>query len=87
MYHSGPGMLIVGRQSMHQGRGYFRNPCTSSHLTVLSLFFGTLIFMYLRGHSGRITTAIPMLNPLIYSLRNKEVLEALRKILNRARVS
>ena len=60
--------------------------CTS-HLTVVSLFFGTLIFMYLRDHSSRITTVIPMLNPLTYSLRNKEVLEALRKILNRARVS
>lgn len=68
------------------GRAKTFSTCTS-HLTVLSLFFGTLIFMYLGDHSGRITAVIPMLNPLTYSLRNKEVLEALRKILNRARVS
>ncbi|XP_066110079.1 olfactory receptor 9Q1 [Saccopteryx bilineata] len=70
----------------------------ASHLTAVSLFFGTLIFMYLRGNSGRssdedrvvavlYTTVIPMLNPLIYSLRNKEVKEALRKILNRVKLS
>nr|XP_014969630.1 olfactory receptor 9Q1 [Macaca mulatta] len=71
--------------------------CTS-HLTAVSLFFGTLIFMYLRGNSGQsleenrvvsvlYTAVIPMLNPLIYSLRNKEVKESLRKILNRAKLS
>ncbi|XP_008561735.1 PREDICTED: olfactory receptor 9Q1-like, partial [Galeopterus variegatus] len=48
----------------------------ASHLTAVSLFFGTLIFMYLRGNSGQssgedrvvsvfYTTVIPMLNPLI----------------------
>ncbi|XP_037697310.1 olfactory receptor 9Q1-like [Choloepus didactylus] len=68
----------------------------ASHLTTVSLFFGTLIFMYLRDNSGQAseqdrvvsvfyTTVIPMLNPLIYSLRNKEVKEALRKILNRVK--
>uniref|UniRef100_A0A8C6RBE0 Olfactory receptor 9Q1 n=1 Tax=Nannospalax galili TaxID=1026970 RepID=A0A8C6RBE0_NANGA len=71
--------------------------CTS-HLTAVSLFFGTLIFMYLRDNSGQAseqdqvvsvfyTTVIPMLNPLIYSLRNKEVKEALRKVLSRIRLS
>ncbi|TKC46140.1 hypothetical protein EI555_005463 [Monodon monoceros] len=68
----------------------------ASHLTAVSLFFGTLIFMYLRHNSGQSSeedwvvsvfyiTVISMLNPLIYSLRSKEVKEALRKILNRAR--
>ncbi|XP_007115704.1 olfactory receptor 9Q1-like [Physeter macrocephalus] len=70
----------------------------ASQLTAVSLFFGTLIFMYLRDNSGQSSeedrvvsvfyiTVIPMLNPLIYSLRNKEVKETLRKILNRARLS
>uniref|UniRef100_A0A8C6CDJ9 Olfactory receptor n=1 Tax=Monodon monoceros TaxID=40151 RepID=A0A8C6CDJ9_MONMO len=70
----------------------------ASHLTAVSLFFGTLIFMYLRHNSGQSSeedwvvsvfyiTVISMLNPLIYSLRSKEVKEALRKILNRARLS
>ncbi|XP_032138351.1 olfactory receptor 9Q1 [Sapajus apella] len=71
--------------------------CTS-HLTAVSLFFGTLIFLYLRGNLGQsseknqvvsvlYTEVIPMLNPLIYSLRNKEVKEALRKFLNRVKLS
>ncbi|KAE8626813.1 hypothetical protein XENTR_v10006766 [Xenopus tropicalis] len=57
----------------------------------LSLFYSTIVFMYLRPPSSyamnqdRIasvfyTIIIPMLNPLIYSLRNKEVGRALMKI-------
>ncbi|XP_010599226.2 olfactory receptor 9Q1 [Loxodonta africana] len=79
------------------GRAKTFSTC-ASHLTTVSLFFGTLIFMYLRGKSGQspeedrvvsvfYTTVIPMLNPFIYSLRNMEVKEALRKILSRAKLS
>ncbi|XP_008692494.1 olfactory receptor 9Q1 [Ursus maritimus] len=79
------------------GRAKTFSTC-ASHLTAVSLFFGTLIFMYLRDNSGHssqedrvvsvfYTTVIPMLNPLIYSLRNKEVKEALRKVLKRAELS
>jgi olfactory receptor len=79
------------------GRAKTFSTC-ASHITTVSLFFGTLIFMYLRDNSGQsserdrvvsvfYTTVIPMLNPLIYSLRNKEVKEALRKILNRVKLS
>ncbi|XP_076971146.1 olfactory receptor 9Q1-like [Tamandua tetradactyla] len=79
------------------GRAKTFSTCTS-HLTMVSLFFGTLIFMYLRDNSGKsseedrvvsvfYTVVIPMLNPLIYSLRNKEVKEVLRKILNRVKLS
>ncbi|KAJ8795833.1 hypothetical protein J1605_002595 [Eschrichtius robustus] len=70
----------------------------ATHLTAVSLFFGTLIFMYLRDNSSQSSeedrvvsvfyiTVIPTLNPLVYSLRNKEVMEALRNILSRARLS
>ncbi|KAM9660517.1 olfactory receptor 9Q1-like [Trichechus inunguis] len=70
----------------------------ASHLTAVSLFFGIAIFMYMRDNSSQspeedrvvsvfYTTVIPMLNPLIYSLRNKEVKEALRKILSRVKLS
>ncbi|XP_007519543.1 olfactory receptor 9Q1 [Erinaceus europaeus] len=79
------------------GRAKTFSTCVS-HLTAVSLFFGTLIFMYLRDNSGQsshkdrmvsvfYTTVIPMLNPLIYSLRNKEVKEAVKKILNRIKLS
>uniref|UniRef100_A0A8C4KW50 Olfactory receptor n=1 Tax=Equus asinus asinus TaxID=83772 RepID=A0A8C4KW50_EQUAS len=70
----------------------------ASHMTAVALFFGTLIFIYLKGNMGKslmedkivsvfYTVVIPMLNPMIYSLRNKEVKEALKKVLNRMRVS
>ncbi|EMP42712.1 hypothetical protein UY3_00013 [Chelonia mydas] len=64
------------------------------HLTSVVLLFGTLLFMYLRPTSSYstdrdkvasvfYTLVIPMLNPLIYSLRNKEVIDALRKAINK----
>ncbi|XP_008852438.1 olfactory receptor 5I1-like [Nannospalax galili] len=66
----------------------------ASHLTVITIYHGTMIFIYLRptsGHSMDIdratsvfyTLIIPMLNPLIYSLRNKNVKIAFRKIISR----
>nr|XP_033776169.1 olfactory receptor 151-like isoform X2 [Geotrypetes seraphini] len=69
----------------------------ASHLTVVSLFYGTAIFMYMRPPSGYsesqnkvtsvfYTIVIPMLNPLIYSLRNKDVKRAFRKIMERRMV-
>ncbi|NP_001375523.1 olfactory receptor family 9 subfamily I member 1 [Canis lupus familiaris] len=70
----------------------------ASHLTAVTLFFGTLIFMYLRSSSNKsleedkvvsvfYTVFIPMLNPLIYSLRNKDVKAAFRKVTGRFQVS
>uniref|UniRef100_A0A8C3IDG6 Olfactory receptor n=1 Tax=Chrysemys picta bellii TaxID=8478 RepID=A0A8C3IDG6_CHRPI len=66
----------------------------SSHLAVVSLFFGTVISMYLRPRSsssvGQLKTSsvfyitvTPVLNPIIYSLRNKEVICALRKMMGK----
>ncbi|XP_066487368.1 olfactory receptor 5AP2-like [Tiliqua scincoides] len=66
----------------------------SSHLIAVTIFYGTLLFMYLRPTSSYsmdqdkvvavfYTVVIPMLNPLIYSLRNKEVKDAMQKILER----
>ncbi|XP_007996115.3 olfactory receptor 9I1-like [Chlorocebus sabaeus] len=70
----------------------------ASHMTAVTLFFGTLIFIYRKGDMGKsleedkivsifYTVVIPMLNPMIYSLRNKDVKEALKKVFNRMRVS
>ncbi|XP_051476908.1 olfactory receptor 1052-like [Apus apus] len=69
----------------------------ASHLTAVTLLYGTTIFMYLRPSSSYslntdkvvsvfYTVVIPMLNPLIYSLRNQEVKEALRKTAGRVTV-
>ncbi|XP_044537478.1 olfactory receptor 10AG1-like [Gracilinanus agilis] len=61
-----------------------------SHLTVVGLFYGSASIVYLQpkssGESVKIfalvyTTVTPMFNPLIYSLRNKDVIAALRKLL------
>ncbi|XP_003470850.1 olfactory receptor 1L6-like [Cavia porcellus] len=65
-----------------------------SHLTVVALFYGTIISVYIRPSStysvtkNRVVTVIytvvtPMLNPFIYSLRNKDMKHALRKLARR----
>lgn len=67
--------------------------CTS-HLTVVTLFFGTGAIAYLVPHSSGskeidevlallYAVVTPMLNPIIYSLRNSEVKGAIRKALHR----
>ncbi|XP_037695422.1 olfactory receptor 5AK2-like [Choloepus didactylus] len=63
----------------------------ASHLSAVTIFYGTLFYMYLQPHSKnsqenmKVASVfygiiIPMLNPLIYSLRNKEVKKALKMI-------
>ncbi|XP_036055990.1 olfactory receptor 481-like [Onychomys torridus] len=70
----------------------------ASHLTAVTLFCGTVTFVYVIPESSHspnqikvvsvfYTVVIPMLNPLIYSLRNKEVKEAMRKLLARTHSS
>ncbi|CAH6788371.1 olfactory receptor 1052 [Phodopus roborovskii] len=62
----------------------------ASHLTAVTIFYGTLSFNYIQPSSQYsveqekvvsvfYTLVIPMLNPMIYSLRNKEVKEAARR--------
>ncbi|XP_049713195.1 olfactory receptor 8B3 [Elephas maximus indicus] len=74
-----------------QGRSKAFSTC-SSHIIAISLFFGSAAFMYLKYSSpestdqGKVSSIFytnvgPMLNPLIYSLRNKDVKVALRKAL------
>lgn len=75
------------------GRSKTFSTC-GSHIAVVSLFYGTVFFMYAQPGSisspekSKIvavfyTLIIPMLNPLIYSLRNTEVKSALKKTLLR----
>ncbi|XP_051039885.1 olfactory receptor 5D13, partial [Phodopus roborovskii] len=64
----------------------------ASHLTAISIFDGTILFLYcvpttksswllVKVASVFYTVIIPMLNPLIYSLRNKDVKNAVRKLM------
>ncbi|XP_041627901.1 olfactory receptor 8B3-like [Vulpes lagopus] len=81
------------RISSTEGRSKAFSAC-SSHIIAVSLFFGSGAFMYLKPSStesmdeGKIssvfyTNVVPMMNPLIYSLRNKDVKIALQKTLSR----
>nr|XP_056720386.1 olfactory receptor 5F1-like [Euleptes europaea] len=78
-----------------QGRMKAFSTC-ASHLTVVSIFYGALMYMYIRPSSShsmeqdRLVTFLyviitPMLNPLIYSFRNKEVQGAVRRVLRKNR--
>ncbi|XP_039113522.1 olfactory receptor 2W1 [Hyaena hyaena] len=80
----------VLRIKSKEGQQKAINTC-GSHLTVVSIFYGTIIYMYLRpGNSaskdqGKFLTLFytiitPSLNPLVYTLRNKDMKNALRKL-------
>ncbi|XP_074087901.1 olfactory receptor 5W2-like [Macrotis lagotis] len=82
--------LCVLKIRSTEGRWKAFSTCIS-HLTVVTIFEGTVLFMYFRPTSAysldqdKMTSlfyilVIPMLNPLIYSLRNKDVKEALGKL-------
>ncbi|XP_057584748.1 olfactory receptor 8H1-like [Hippopotamus amphibius kiboko] len=70
----------------------------ASHLLGVTIFYGTLIFTYLKPSKSYslgkdqiasvfYTIVIPMLNPLIYSLRNKEVKNALIRVMQKSKAS
>ncbi|KAK1213180.1 O1020 protein, partial [Pygoscelis papua] len=75
-------LRTVLRMRSAQSRSRAFNTC-ASHLTAVSLFYGTIFFTYLQPASSHssldkvasifYTVVTPMLNPFIYSLRNKEV--------------
>uniref|UniRef100_A0A8C0NP05 Olfactory receptor family 13 subfamily D member 2 n=1 Tax=Canis lupus familiaris TaxID=9615 RepID=A0A8C0NP05_CANLF len=83
-------LSTVLRINSAEGRKKAFSIC-SAHLTVVTLFYGTILFMYMKPKSkdsafnklialfyGVVT---PMLNPIIYSLRNTEVHGAMRKLM------
>ncbi|XP_047625528.1 olfactory receptor 13C9 [Phacochoerus africanus] len=82
-----------------EGRSKVFSTC-SAHLTVVIIFYGTILFMYMKPKSKETLTSddldatdklismfygvmTPMVNPLIYSLRNKDVKEAVLHLFNR----
>ncbi|XP_021034323.1 olfactory receptor 142-like [Mus caroli] len=83
-------ILINLRKHSAEGRRKALSTCVS-HITVVILFFGPATFIYLRPSSSFTedklvsvfyTVITPMLNPIIYTLRNAEVKNAMKKLLN-----
>ncbi|XP_044095364.1 olfactory receptor 2T27 [Neovison vison] len=86
-------LITVYRMSEAEGRRKAVATC-SSHMVVVSLFYGAAMYTYVLPHSYHTpekdkavsafyTILTPLLNPLIYSLRNKDVTGALKKALGR----
>ncbi|XP_065801405.1 olfactory receptor 5W2-like [Muntiacus reevesi] len=87
--------IILSVLQIHSAKGGIKAFSTCiSHLTSVAIFQGTMLFMYFRSSSSYsldedkmtslfYTLVIPMLNPLIYSLRNKDVKQTLKKLNNK----
>ncbi|XP_077892097.1 olfactory receptor 2T11-like [Ictidomys tridecemlineatus] len=83
-------LLTIHRMHSAEGRKKAFTTC-SSHLTVVSIFYGATFYTYVlprsfhtpeqdKAVSAFYTIVTPMLNPLIYSLRNRDVLGALERV-------
>ncbi|XP_045412732.1 olfactory receptor 8K5-like [Lemur catta] len=83
-------LLAIFQMHSAEGRKKAFSTC-GSHLAVVVVFYGSLLFMYVQPKSTHsfetdkmasvfYTLVIPMLNPLIYSLRNKEVKNAFHRL-------
>ncbi|XP_008845169.1 olfactory receptor 141 [Nannospalax galili] len=86
-------LIAILKMNSAEGRRKVFSTC-GAHLTGVSIYYGTILFMYVRPSSNYslahdmvvstfYTIVIPMLNPVIYSLRNKDVKEAMRRILKK----
>ncbi|CAK7307035.1 Olfactory receptor 2L5 [Vulpes lagopus] len=86
-------LLAICRMQSTEGRKKAYSTC-STHLTVVTLYYAPFVYTYLCPRSFRsptenkiltvfYTILTPVLNPIIYSLRNKEVMGALRRLIQR----
>ncbi|XP_012656973.1 olfactory receptor 5K1-like [Otolemur garnettii] len=86
-------LLTILTMKSKEGRSKALSTCASHFLSV-SIFYGSLLFMYIRPNSVKegdkdipvaifYTLVIPLLNPFIYSLRNKEVINVMRQIIKK----
>ncbi|XP_017834031.4 olfactory receptor 5D18 [Callithrix jacchus] len=85
-------IVVTVLKMRYSGRRKAFSTC-ASHLTAITIFHGTILFLYCvpnsknSRHTVKVasvfyTEVIPMLNPLIYSLRNKDVKDTVTKILD-----
>ncbi|XP_028719305.1 olfactory receptor 5K3-like [Peromyscus leucopus] len=86
-------LFTIFTMKSKEGRSKALSTCASHFLSV-SIFYGSLLYMYIRPSSVNeeykdisvaifYTIVIPLLNPFIYSLRNKEVINVMKQIIKR----
>ncbi|XP_076973707.1 olfactory receptor 5K1-like [Tamandua tetradactyla] len=84
-------LFTIFQMKSKEGSGKALSTCASHFLSV-SIYYGSILFMYVRPSTFKegkndipgavsYTLVIPLLNPFIYSLRNKEVINVMKKIL------
>uniref|UniRef100_A0A452UVJ9 Olfactory receptor n=1 Tax=Ursus maritimus TaxID=29073 RepID=A0A452UVJ9_URSMA len=88
--------ILIAILRMHSAEGRYKAFSTcGSHLVAVTIFYGTLFCMYVRPPTNKpveqskiiavfYTFVSPMLNPIIYSLRNKNVKQAFWKLIRRS---
>uniref|UniRef100_A0A2K6GFX9 G-protein coupled receptors family 1 profile domain-containing protein n=1 Tax=Propithecus coquereli TaxID=379532 RepID=A0A2K6GFX9_PROCO len=88
-------VVTIVRLSSREAQKKTFSTC-ASHLTVVTIYYGTIIFAYVRPPAkynftiGKVVSIFysvltPLVNPLIYTLRNKDVKKAFRKVLAQKR--
>ncbi|EDM12911.1 rCG47564 [Rattus norvegicus] len=89
------GYIVAAVLRINSAKGRTKAFSTSaSHLTAVTLFYGSGLFMYMRPSSSYslshdkvvsvfYAVVIPLMNPIIYSLRNKDIKCAVRKAVER----
>ncbi|XP_007957517.1 olfactory receptor 5K3-like, partial [Orycteropus afer afer] len=86
-------LFTIFKMKSKEGKGKAISTC-SSHFLSISIFYGSLLFVYIQPRSDKeedkdipfaifYTIVIPLLNPFIYTLRNKEVINVMKVILKK----
>ncbi|XP_047420138.1 olfactory receptor 5K3-like [Sciurus carolinensis] len=87
-------LFTIFTMKSKEGRGKAISTCVSHFLSV-SIFYGSLLFLYARPSSVNegdtdvpaavfYALIVPLLNPFIYTLRNKEVINVIKRILKKS---